>query len=231
MNNAMRMMAVNRARNEGGNRMQYEEGGRGRRMEGTGMETGRYDGGQYGYEGGRYEGGYAHHDDTYDVKIRRERRGNDEMQPENRMRSMDTYPQQRRMENYGGMPRIGFDGGGERDMISFPHKGRDRMANQRHDKHAVVEWVEGMENVDESKGARWTMEQTEQLRRQKGLEVDPVEFWAAMNASYSDLSKLAQKYGINTMDFWTDYVMDFWFCDKDAGEHKVMRYYETFGKR
>lgn len=231
MNNAMRMMAVNRARNEGGDRMQYEEGRRGRRMEGTGMETGRYDGGQYGYEGGRYEGSYAHHDDTYDVKIRRERRGHEEMWPEDRMRSMDTYPQQRRMENYGGMPRIGFDGGGERDMISFPHKGRDRMANQRHDKHAVVEWVEGMENVDESKGPRWTMEQTEQLRRQKGLEVDPVEFWAAMNASYSDLSKLAQKYGINTMDFWTDYVMDFWFCDKDAGEHKVMRYYETFGKR
>lgn len=224
-------MAVNRARNEGGDRMQYEEGRRGRSMEGTGMETGRYDGGQYGYEGGRYEGGYAHHDDTYDVKIRRERRGHEEMWPEDRMRSMDTYPQQRRMENYGGMPRIGFDGGGERDMISFPHKGRDRMANQRHDKHAVVEWVEGMENVDESKGARWTMEQTEQLRRQKGLEVDPVEFWAAMNASYSDLSKLAQKYGINTMDFWTDYVMDFWFCDKDAGEHKVMRYYETFGKK
>lgn len=231
MNNAMRMMAVNRARNEGGDRMQYEEGKRGRRMEGTGVETGRYDGGQYGYEGGRHEGSYAHHDDTYDVKIRRERRGHEEMWPEDRMRSMDTYPQQRRMENYGGMPRIGFDGGGERDMISFPHKGRDLMANQRHDKHAVVEWVEGMENVDESKGARWTMEQTEQLRRQKGLEVDPVEFWAAMNASYSDLSKLAQKYGINTMDFWTDYVMDFWFCDKDAGEHKVMRYYETFGKR
>lgn len=218
MSNATRMMAVSRVRNDGGDQMRYEENRRGRRMEGAGMET------------RRYEGGYAHHDDTYDVKIRKERRGNEDMWPEDRKHSMNTYPQQRRMENHEGMPRIGFDSG-EREMISFPQRGHEQMSNQRHDKHAVVEWVEGMKNVDESRGARWTMEQTEQLRKQKGLEVDPVEFWAAMNASYSDLSKLAQKYGMNTMDFWVDYVMAFWFCDEDAGEHKVMRYYETFGQR
>lgn len=235
MSNATRMMAVSRVRNDGGDQMRYEENRRGRRMEGTGMETGRYEsnryeGDAYNYANDRYEGGYAHHDDTYDVKIRRERRGNEDMWPEDRRRSMSTYPQQRRMENHEGMPRIGFDSG-EREMISFPQRGHEQMSNQRHDKHAVVEWVEGMKNVDESRGARWTMEQTEQLRKQKGLEVDPVEFWAAMNASYSDLSKLAQKYGINTMEFWVDYVMAFWFCDEDAGEHKVMRYYETFGQR
>ena len=79
MSNATRMMAVSRVRNDGGDQMRYEENRRGRRMEGTGMETGRYEsnryeGDAYNYANDRYEGGYAHHDDTYDVKIRRERR-------------------------------------------------------------------------------------------------------------------------------------------------------------
>lgn len=233
--NATRMMAVNRIRNEGEGRMGYEENRRGRRrMEYAGDGDYRYEGSRYGdgrYEEGRYEGAAENHDDTYDVKIRRERRGHEDMWPEDRERRMDTYPQQRRMEYRGEMPRIGFDGGREREMISFPHRGHDRMANQRFDRQTAEEWVEGMKNADESKGPRWTMEQTEQLRKQKGIEEDPVEFWAAMNASYSDLSRMAQKHGINTMEFWVDYVMAFWFCDEDAGKHKVRKYYETFGQK
>lgn len=233
--NATRMMAMNRVRNEGGGEQgRYEENKRRRRMEAENgryendrYESGRYEGGRY--ESKRYENADAH-DDTYDVKIRRERRRSEDYWPKGRNSPMDTYPQQRRMENRDGMPRIGFDGGGDREMIAFPHRGKERRANRRFDKHTAEEWVEGMENEDGSRGGKWTMEQTEKLRKQNGLEVDPVEFWAAMNASYSDLSKLAEKHGVNTPEFWVDYVMEFWFCDKDAGEHKVARYYETFGQ-
>lgn len=230
MGNATRMMAVNRVKGESGEQGRYEESRRRSRMEAEGgrYEGGRYEGGRY--ESGRYEGAEAYHDDGYDVKIRRERRSHEDSWPEDRGEPMDGYGRRRRMESRETMPRIGFEGGSEREMISFPHKGKSMKGGMRLEKHDAAEWIENMKNEDGSRGGKWTMEQTEKIRKQNGLEVDPVEFWAAMNASYSDLCKLAEKHGVNTPEFWVDYVMDFWFHDKDAGEHKVARYYETFGQ-
>lgn len=252
MNNAMRMMAMNRARgsmgesrNEGGD-MRYESG----RYEGGNMryEGGRYEGrGGMRYESGRYEGGgqlegrgYARMDPEREEReyrqnyndgdrgdtSRRIRKANGEEWPRESERRMGTYPQERRME--ARMNTIGF--GGKVDMVPFPKMGHSRMDNQRFDKRTAEEWVEGMENADGSHGEHWSIEKTEEIRLQKGVQCDPIEFWAAMNAAYSDLGKMAQKHHLGT-DFWVDYVKAFWFEDADAGPKKLERYHECFGRK
>lgn len=230
MNNAMRMMAVNRARGNGGNdRMNARYGYEGEmRYEGTA----RYDGGRMGYgphmdpeqEYREYRQNY--NDGDMGDTSQRIRRANGEGWHEERERRMDTYPQDRRME--AKMNTIGF--GGKVDMLSFPKKGHSRMDNQRFDKQTAEEWVEGMKNADGSHGEHWSMEKTEEVRLQKGLQCDPVEFWAAMNASYSDLGKMAKKHNLG-IDFWVDYVKAFWFEDADAGPDKLAMYHECFGRK
>lgn len=234
MNNATRMMAVSRMRGEGESKRKYYGYDGEMRYEGAV----RYDGG-----GGQMESrGYAMMDPEREEREYRQnyndgdrgdtshriRKANGEEWPKETERRM-TYPQERRMESRMMSP-IGFGGEKHHDTLSFPQKGQSRMTNQRLDKRAAEEWVEGMENADGSRGHHWSMEQTEELRLQKGIQCDPVEFWAAMNAAYSDLGKMAQKHHLG-VDFWVDYVKAFWFEDADAGPHKLAMYRECFGKK
>ena len=147
--------------------------------------------------------------------------------------SMNNYPEQRRrgaMEN-----RIGFRMGDDPqtgEPLTFPMQHKMHEAKgERLDKETAEEWVENMKNEDGTKGPHWTMEQTEQVRRQKNLDCDPVEFWVAMNAAYSDLCKVAKKYNVNTVDYYVDYVKAFWFNDQDAEPHKLSAYYEGVVKK
>ena len=157
----------------------------------------------------------------------------DEPREEPYSREMNNYPEQRR--SGGPMSRIGFNMGGEThtgETLTFPsqpmmHKGK----GGRLTKETAEAWVEHMENEDGTRGPHWKMEQTEQVRRQKGLDCDPTEFWVAMNAAYSDLSKLAKKYSVNNMDYYVDYVMSYWFKDKDAVPNKLAAYYENVVKK
>jgi hypothetical protein len=146
---------------------------------------------------------------------------------------MNNYPEQRRkgvMEN-----RIGFRMGDDPhtgETLTFPMQHKMHKAKgERLDKETAEEWVENMKNEDGTKGPHWTMEQTEQVRRQKGLDCDPVEFWVAMNAAYSDLCKVAKKHNVNTVDYYVDYVKAFWFNDQDAEPNKLMAYYEGVVKK
>lgn len=106
-------------------------------------------------------------------------------------------------------------------------KGKGRQL----DKETAESWVESMKNEDGTTGAHWTMEQTEQVRKQHGLECDPVEFWVAMNAAYSDLCKFAKKYNTNTVNYYVDFVKSFWFNDQDAVPNKLAAYYEGVVKK
>lgn len=127
--------------------------------------------------------------------------------------------------------RIGFRMGDDPhtgETLTFPMQHKMHKAKgERLDKETAEEWVENMKNEDGTTGAHWTMEQTEQVRRQKNLDCDPVEFWVAMNAAYSDLVKIAKKYNVNNMDYYVDYVKTFWFGDHDAVPHKLAAYYES----
>lgn len=93
-------------------------------------------------------------------------------------------------------------------------------------KEMAETWMKGMTNEDGSKGPHWTLEQTKQLQAQKRIDCDPIEFWAAMNAMYSDYFKVAKKHGVGSnIDFYVEMAKAF-LDDKDAKEDKIGRYFE-----
>lgn len=88
----------------------------------------------------------------------------------------------------------------------------------------AVEWAEHM-----SPPARWTMEQTTDVMRQKNYHHRPCEFYAVMNALFSDYGKTVTKYGQDKPDFWAEMAHD-WLCDKDAVPDKVSAYFHKIVK-
>lgn len=86
-------------------------------------------------------------------------------------------------------------------------------------------WVSGMENADGSRGAYWTMEKTEEVRRQYGITEKPLDFWVTMNMMYSDYCKVTEKFGVNTLEFYACMAKAF-LEDPDAKPGKLARYYE-----
>lgn len=91
-------------------------------------------------------------------------------------------------------------------------------------KEVAMEWVGSMRNADGTSGARWPMEKTEEVRKQKGIECDPLEFYVAMNMIYSDYVKAAEKVNASSMDFYACMAKAF-LEDKDAQPDKLARYY------
>lgn len=252
MNPGMKMYIATRGREGDGEHRRMDYGGMNDRFDMRYERTGR-DGemrrGEIGYERMNY-GGDMRQDGGME-EMRRRRRRDGTFAPKSRYYPpeydgddmthamgydhppMNNYPEQRRrgaMEN-----RIGFRMGDDPhtgETLTFPgqhmmHKGKDGQL----DKETAESWVENMKNEDGTKGPHWTMEQTEQVRRQKNLSCDPVEFWVAMNAAYSDLCKVAKKHNVNTVDYYVDYVKAFWFNDEDAVPHKLMAYYENIVKK
>ena len=87
-------------------------------------------------------------------------------------------------------------------------------------------WTSKMENEDGTHGAHWTLDQARQLLIQRGLDYDPVQFWAALCMVYSDYAKVAGKHGVGgSVDFYVDMACAF-LCDRDAPKDKLARYYE-----
>lgn len=81
-------------------------------------------------------------------------------------------------------------------------------------------WTRAMENADGTHGAHWPMEKTEEVRRQRGLAADPLEWWAAMNMIYSDDCVVAVKLGASTVEFYASMAKAF-LSDKDAQSDKL----------
>lgn len=93
----------------------------------------------------------------------------------------------------------------------------------------VMAWVGAMENADGTTGPHWTMEQTEQVRKQRSIECDPLKFYAVMNMMYSDYCKAAEKTGASSLDFYA-YMSKAFLDDKDAQPNKLARYYHFIAK-
>ena len=83
----------------------------------------------------------------------------------------------------------------------------------------AVEWTKGM-----NPPARWKMEDTTALLKKMGYDLDPVEFFATMNALFSDYGKTLVKHGADKPELWAEMARDF-ICDADAREGKVGRYW------
>lgn len=92
------------------------------------------------------------------------------------------------------------------------------------------EWMKGLQNEDGTKGPHWTFEQVKQVMAQKGVQAEPVEFWAVLNAVYADYCKVFKKYGLgDKLDAYVDMAKAF-IDDKDASDGKVVKYFESVVK-
>lgn len=94
------------------------------------------------------------------------------------------------------------------------------------DELTAHEWTKAMRNEDGSKGPHWSKEQTKLFMQQSSATgVKPMEFFAVMNAMYSDYCKAAKKFGVDKPEFYAE-LAKAWLEDKDAAEDKAARYYK-----
>lgn len=122
----------------------------------------------------------------------------------------------------GDTSYVGDKTHGTEKMQGYARGGGAKLNRQMAEK-----WVRSMKNADGSTGEHWTMEQTSAIMERHGLRCNPVKFWVAMNAVYSDLSEVAEKHGVGNEEFYADMAKSFWLCDRDAVEDKLGAYYEN----
>ena len=99
-------------------------------------------------------------------------------------------------------------------------------------RHEAREWTSKMRNADGSKGEHWTMDQARSVYDKLELKCDPAEFYAIINALYSDYSEVMKSEGITDkdVDFWGKFAAA-WLHDSDAMPHKAMRYYRCIANK
>lgn len=131
---------------------------------------------------------------------------------------------------YERMNQIGFSAhdGSERNNLHMIRGGASHDGLEL-DEDMAYEWMENLQNEDGTKGPHWTKEQTTQVMKQKNLNLDPLEFWVALNAVYSDYCGVAKKMNVNNIDFYTHMAKAF-IEDKDSQPNRLARYYEYVTK-
>lgn len=150
---------------------------------------------------------------NYDTEMRRRRRPDGTFMHYGAMHDGEPI-------RFGGM--VSMEGGGGRG-------GHHQLTREM-----AVDWVEGMESADPQKprGGKWTMDQVKPVATKYGVPTEGErfwEFWAVMNALYSDYYSVAKKYNVLTPEFFADMAMAF-INDKDAVEEKSAVYYECIVK-
>lgn len=103
--------------------------------------------------------------------------------------------------------------------------GAESNVSPRFDMQMAQEWTRRMQNEDGTTGPHWTIDQTNKVMEQRGVNEDPVKFWAAMNMIYSDFVNVAKKLGISNVDFYTEMTRAF-LDDRDVSGDKLAKYYE-----
>lgn len=102
--------------------------------------------------------------------------------------------------------------------------------HQRFDMDKAEEWVECMQSADprDHGGGRWSAAEVKPFAIQLGIPQGGskfAEFYAMMNAMYSDYCEVAKKYGVDQTDFYAD-MAKAWMQDKDAEKDKTALYYQ-----
>lgn len=211
-------------RSEGGR----SEGGRGesRRSE-MNYPRSEYGRSEMNYSRGEYDGGGME-----------DRRMGFGEQPMDAYSEMQMRRRRRRRSNgtfmhYGGEDEemnepIRFGG-----MVSM--EGGKKSGKKKMTREMAEEWVEGLENEDPAKpkGGKWTVEQVKPIAQKYGIPTEGdrfYEFWAVMNALYSDYYAVAKKHNMLNPDFFADMTMAF-INDKDAVKNKSAIYYECIAEK
>ena len=181
----------------------WYEGGEGARME----QGGGYGGGRGGSRGGDRGGrsGPRSYGGDSPRMIGFARDWNDQD-----MRSDATMPQYQEMDYMRG--QRGQGGMAYSDWLA------------PFDRRMAMEWTQGMENADGTKGPHWTMEQTTDAMKKHGVSLDPVEFWAVMNSLYSDYCEALKKNNASTMETYVC-LAKAWIEDDDAVKDKAAAYF------
>ena len=123
-------------------------------------------------------------------------------------------------------------------LLTIRHRiGEDRKEEKRepHEHHLTMDdarrWAEKMKNADGSSGPHWTIAQTEQVKRENGMRCNAAEFFAVMNAIYSDFCVALEECGIHRTDTACyAKLARAWIMDEDAEEGKAKRYFEFIVK-
>jgi len=234
MNAGMKMLMIEKARGESSPRAKEEMrtmNRRSPRMEYDGMED------TYAPESRfRDRGGREHYDNGRYAPMRNEmgpaeRTGVEPGKETRRPHSADYSPQigfraEPRMNNVYYMDTESRAGEGHK---SHMQKGSARSSESL-TKDMAEEWMDNLENEDGTKGPHWTLDQTKQVMAQKGVQCDPLSFYVVLNAMYSDYCKVFKKHGVgDNLGFYVDMAKAF-IDDKDAGEGKVVSYFENIVK-
>jgi len=126
--------------------------------------------------------------------------------------------------HYGG---DGQDGGHGHPM-GFTYRGGGEEGGEGvlpFSQMTAEKWARQMDKEDGTKGPHWSIEQVKQVMAQKNLSLDPWEFYAALNAMYSDFSKALKKHGVgDKLDLYVDLAKAF-IEDPDAMPDKLARYW------
>lgn len=99
------------------------------------------------------------------------------------------------------------------------------------DKETAMKWVDSMKDSEGNFGGKYSWAQAHQYAISKGYtsDKDIAEFYASMNAMYSDFHKAAEKYGVDKPDFYACLAKLF-MDDPDAVDDKVGMYYNYIAK-
>jgi len=230
------MMAVARSRDNDNTRRDARDEGR------MGSDYGMRD----NRMGAEYDGGHEmafrdrtgrrHYDNGRFAPMRSGGRMADDDDPEMNMGFMrggenprlgNDEPRHRRSREMGRASVYENDGGGWVIQGAFGGDRHRKSAHRPMDEAMAEAWTRRMRGEDGETGPHWAMEQIQQLIQQKKelQEYDPAEVFAVMNMMYSDYSKPAKKFGVNTMDFYVC-MAKAWLDDPDAPAGKTARYYE-----
>lgn len=112
-------------------------------------------------------------------------------------------------------------------------KASDSRSEARLSKDDALAWVESMKAADGTHGGKWKhMSETDPLADHAGLssEKQRIEFFAIVNAMYSDYCMVARKHGVDTPSFYADMARA-WILDEDAQDGKAEKYYEYIVKK
>lgn len=91
-------------------------------------------------------------------------------------------------------------------------------------------WTSKMQNADGTTGSHWTLEQTQDVAKQRNITCDPNDFWAVMNMMYSDYCQVAKRQSVDTPGFYADMAKAF-LEDADAADGKAYLYWDCIADK
>jgi len=99
-----------------------------------------------------------------------------------------------------------------------------RSGTESFTRQTADEWMSRIKSSDGSTGPHWTYDQSKQVMEQRKINCDSAQFYAALNAVYSDFGAVAKKHGVSNIEFFAD-LAKAWLEDKDAVPDKAAAYY------